>query len=64
MSTASSLINQVVKGIAMLKKKPSASNLATVKAILNICDRLHKGGRVKGYKSTDKIGRASCRERV
>ena len=53
MSTASSLVNQVVKGIAMLKKKPSASNLATAKAILDICDCLHKGGRVKGYKSTD-----------
>ena len=53
MSTTSSLVNQVVKGIAMLKKKPSASNLTTVKAILDICDYLHKGGRVKGYKSTD-----------
>ena len=53
MSTASSLVNQVVKGIAMLKKKPSDTNLAKVKSILNICDRLHKGGHVKGYKSTD-----------
>ena len=53
MSTTFSLVNQVVKGIAMLKKKPSASNLTTVKAILDICDRLHKGGHVKGYKSTD-----------
>ncbi len=47
------LVNQVVKGIAMLKKKPNSSNIATVKAILDICDALHKGGRVKGYKSTD-----------
>ena len=47
------LVNQVVKGISMLKKKPNESNLATVKAILDICDALHKGGRVKGYKSTD-----------
>lgn len=47
------LVNQVVKGISMLKKKPNASNIATVKAILDICDALHKGGRVKGYKSTD-----------
>ena len=37
----------------MLKKNPSATNIAKVRAILNICDRLHKGGRVKGYKSTD-----------
>jgi hypothetical protein len=47
------LVNQVVKGISMLKKKPNASNIAMVKAILDICDALHKGGRVKGYKSTD-----------
>ncbi len=37
----------------MLKKNPSDINVAKVKAILNICDRLHKGGQVKGYKSTD-----------
>ena len=49
----SSLVNQVVKGITMLKKRPNATNVAKVKAILNICDRLHKGGTVKGYKSTD-----------
>lgn len=49
----SSLVNQVVKGISMLKKKPTPTNIAKVRAILNICDRLHKGGTVKGYKSTD-----------
>jgi hypothetical protein len=47
------LTNQVVKGISVLRKDPSEKNLATAKALLEICDTLHKGGRVKGYKSTD-----------
>ena len=47
------LTNQVVKGISVLRKEPSEKNLATAKALLEICDTLHKGGRVKGYKSTD-----------
>ena len=52
MST-SILIKQVIKGISMLKKNPTEKNLAAAAAVLQICDVLHKGGRVKGYKSTD-----------
>ena len=52
MST-SILVKQVIKGISMLKKNPTEKNLVAAAAILQICDVLHKGGRVKGYKSTD-----------
>ena len=52
MST-SILVKQVIKGISMLKKNPTEKNMAAAATVLQICDVLHKGGRVKGYKSTD-----------
>lgn len=53
MSRTSMLAKQVVKGISVLRTKPTEKNIANVRTILHICDVLHKGGRVKGYKSTD-----------
>lgn len=51
--SVSPLVKQVVKGISMLKSRPTARNLENAKMILDICDTLHKGGVVAGYKSTD-----------
>lgn len=51
--SVSPLVKQVVKGISMLKSRPTARNLENAKLILDICDTLHKGGDVHGYKSTD-----------
>ena len=51
--SVSPLVKQVVKGISMLKSRPTARNLENAKLILDICDTLHKGGDVHGYKSND-----------
>ena len=51
--SVSPLVKQVVKGISILKSRPTTRNLENAKLILDICDTLHKGGDVTGYKSTD-----------
>lgn len=48
-----SLTTRVVNSIEKLRISASAVNMKTAQRVLTICDTLHKGGKVHGYRQTD-----------